>query len=152
MFNFAGMIKSKIVLPCPPFIAPVLRKEVEDLGYSVSHEGPLEVSLMGTMSDCMKLNLHLRTANKVLFQLKAFRATSPDQLYQQLYQIRWEDYLYENGYLCITSYVNNEKILNTQFANVRVKDAVVDRLVDKTGSRPDSGPLRDQMVLFLHWQ
>ncbi|GAA5026383.1 RNA methyltransferase [Marivirga lumbricoides] len=146
------MIKSKIVLPCPPFIAPVLRKEVEDLGYSVSHEGPLEVSLMGTMSDCMKLNLHLRTANKVLFQLKAFRATSPDQLYQQLYQIRWENYLYENGYLCITSYVNNEKILNTQFANVRVKDAVVDRLVDKTGSRPDSGPLRDQMVLFLHWQ
>ncbi len=145
------MDKSKIVLPCPPFIAPVLRKEVEDLGYSVSHEGPLEVSLMGTMADCMKLNLHLRSANKVLFQLKSFRATSPDQLYQQLYQIRWENYLYENGYLCITSYVNNDSILNTQFANVRVKDAVVDRLVDKTGSRPDSGPLRDQMVLFLHW-
>ncbi len=145
------MDKSKIVLPCPPYIAPVLRKEVEDLGYSVSHEGPLEVSLMGTMADCMKLNLHLRSANKVLFQLKSFRATSPDQLYQQLYQIRWENYLYEDGYLCITSYVNNESILNTQFANVRVKDAVVDRLVDKTGSRPDSGPLRDQMVLFLHW-
>lgn len=48
--------------------------------------------------------------------------------------------------------MNNEKILNTQFANVRAKDAIVDRLKDKTGTRPDSGPLRDQMVVFLHWQ
>ena len=145
------MEKSKIVLPCPPYIAPVLRKEIEDLGYKVTHEGPLDVALEGTRTDCMKLNLHLRTANKVLFLIKSFRADNPDKLYQQLYQIKWEDHLNENSYLCITSYVNNEKILNTQFANVRVKDAIVDRLKDKTGIRPDSGPLRNQMVVFLHW-
>lgn len=145
------MEKSKIVLPCPPYIAPILRKEIESLGYKVTHEGPLDVALNGTRNDCMKLNLHLRTANKVLFLIKSFKANHPDKLYQQLYQIKWEDYLDENGYLCITSYVNNEKILNTQFANVRVKDAIVDRLKDKTGVRPDSGPLRDQMVVFLHW-
>jgi putative N6-adenine-specific DNA methylase len=145
------MEKSKIVLPCPPYIAPILRQEIESLGYKITHEGPLDVALEGTKNDCMKLNLHLRTANKVLFLIKSFKANHPDKLYQQLYQIKWEDYLDENGYLCITSYVNNEKILNTQFANVRVKDAIVDRLKDKTGVRPDSGPLRNQMVVFLHW-
>lgn len=145
------MEKSKIVLPCPPYIAPVLRQEIENLGYKVTHEGPLDVALEGTKEDCMHLNLHLRTANKVLFLIKSFRADNPDKLYQQLYQVKWEDYLNENSYLCITSYVNNEKILNTQFANVRAKDAIVDRLKDKTGTRPDSGPLRDQMVVFLHW-
>ncbi|MGM0581735.1 MAG: THUMP domain-containing class I SAM-dependent RNA methyltransferase [Bacteroidota bacterium] len=146
------MEKSKIVLPCPPYIAPVLRQEIENLGYKVTHEGPLDVALEGTREDCMHLNLHLRTANKVLFLIKSFKAHNPDKLYQQLYQVKWEDYLDENGYLCITSYANNEKILNTQFANVRAKDAIVDRLKDKTGTRPDSGPLRDQMVVFLHWQ
>lgn len=145
------MEKSKIVLPCPPYIAPILRKEIESLGYKITHEGPLDVALEGTKKDCMHLNLHLRTANKVLFLIKSFKAHNPDKLYQQLYQVKWEDYLNEDGYLCITSYVNNEKILNTQFANVRVKDAIVDRLKDKTGTRPDSGPLRDQMVVFLHW-
>ncbi|WMN07089.1 class I SAM-dependent RNA methyltransferase [Marivirga arenosa] len=146
------MEKSKIVLPCPPYIAPILRKEIESHGYKISHEGPLDVALEGTKNDCMYLNLHLRTANKVLFLIKSFKANNPDKLYQQLYQVKWEDYLNEEGYLCITSYVNNEKILNTQFANVRVKDAIVDRLKDKTGKRPDSGPLRNQMVVFLHWQ
>lgn len=137
--------------PLPPYIAPVLRQEIERLGYKVTHEGPLDVALEGTKTDCMHLNLHLRTANKVLFLIKSFKANNPDKLYQQLYQVKWEDILDENGYLCITSYVNNEKILNTQFANVRVKDAIVDRLKDKTGTRPDSGPLRDKMVVFLHW-
>jgi putative N6-adenine-specific DNA methylase len=132
-------------------MAPVLSEELQSLGYKIAHEGPLEVSINGTFEDCMYLNLHLRAANKVLWLVKSFRATNPDQLYQQLYQIKWEEYLYEDGYLCITSYANNENILNTQFANVRVKDAIVDRLKDKTGKRPDSGPLRDQMVVFLHW-
>lgn len=145
------MSQSKIVFPCAPHMAPVLREELQSLGYKIMHEGPLEVSIQGTFEDCMFLNLHLRTANKVLWQVKSFRARTPDQLYQQLYQIKWEDYLFEEGYLCVTSYANNEKILNTQFANVRVKDAIVDRLKDKTGKRPDSGPLRDQMVVFLHW-
>ncbi|MFQ3213072.1 MAG: 23S rRNA G2445 N2-methylase RlmL [Marivirga sp.] len=145
------MSESKIVLPCAPHMAPVLSEELQSLGYKIAHEGPLEVSINGTFEDCMFLNLHLRAANKVLWLVKSFRATNPDQLYQQLYQIKWEEYLYEDGYLCITSYANNEKILNTQFANVRVKDAIVDRLKDKTGKRPDSGPLRNQMVVFLHW-
>ncbi|MBL0764639.1 THUMP domain-containing class I SAM-dependent RNA methyltransferase [Marivirga atlantica] len=145
------MQQSKIVMPCPPHMAPILRKELEQLGYKIANEGPLEVSINGTYEDCMFLNLHLRTANKVLYQLKSFRCKNPDQLYQQLYQVKWEEHLYEEGYLCVTSYVNNEKILNTQFANVRVKDAIVDRIKDQTGNRPDSGPLRDQMVVFLHW-
>jgi len=145
------MQQSKIVMPCAPYMAPILRRELEQLDYKIISEGPLEVSINGTYDDCMFLNLHLRTANKVLYQLKSFRCKNPDQLYQQLYQIKWEDYLHETSYLCVTSYVNNERILNTQFANVRTKDAIVDRLKDQTGKRPDSGPLRDQMVVFLHW-
>ncbi len=145
------MVKSRIVMPCAPHLAPILRRELEGHGFKIENEGPLEVSILGTVEDCMFLNLHLRTANKVLFQLKTFRCKNPDQLYQQLYQIKWEEHLHEQGYLCVTSFVKNDEILNTQFANVRVKDAVVDRIKDKTGLRPDSGPLRDQMVIFLHW-
>jgi 23S rRNA G2445 N2-methylase RlmL len=145
------MNKRKIVLPCPPHIAPVVREEVEALGYKVQHEGPLEVSLEGSLHDCMKLNLHLRSANKVLWQLGSFKAKTPDQLYKHINDIVWEQYFFERGYLCVTSYVKNDSIQNTQFANVKVKDAIVDRLMDINGVRPDSGPLRDQMVVFLHW-
>lgn len=145
------MNKRKIVLPCPPHIAPVVREEVEALGYKVQHEGPLEVSLEGSLHDCMKLNLHLRSANKVLWQLGSFKAKTPDQLYKHINDIAWEQYFFERGYLCVTSYVKNDSIQNTQFANVKVKDAIVDRMMDINGVRPDSGPLRDQMVVFLHW-
>ncbi|RYY07169.1 MAG: class I SAM-dependent RNA methyltransferase, partial [Sphingobacteriaceae bacterium] len=37
------------------------------------------------------------------------------------------------------------------FANVKVKDAVVDRIKDKKGIRPNSGPEWNKTVLHLYW-
>ena len=99
----------------------------------------------------MYLNLHLRTANKVLLLVKKFQASHPDHLYQAISKIPWEDYLNIKGYVCVTSHIQNRYILDTRFGNQRVKDAIVDRMFNQRGKRPDSGPKRDQTVVYLHW-
>ncbi|MBI5096806.1 MAG: class I SAM-dependent RNA methyltransferase, partial [Nitrospirae bacterium] len=38
------------------------------------------------------------------------------------------------------------------FANVKCKDAIVDRIKEKCGQRPDSGPEKDRVVVNLYWK
>jgi putative N6-adenine-specific DNA methylase len=100
----------------------------------------------------MKLNLHLRTGQRVLYFLDEFKARLPDELYARLMRVRWEDYIPAEGYLSVTSSVHTASIKDTRFANLKAKDAIVDRLMQKRGKRPDSGPARDRTVVFLHWK
>ena len=52
----------------------------------------------------------------------------------------------------VISVVDNPTIRDSRFANLRVKDAIVDRIRRVCGRRPDSGPLRDKLVFYLFWQ
>lgn len=150
MADFAK--ESSIVITCPKNITPVLAREVEELGYQITNTGFAFVEINGSLNDCMRLNLWLRTAHKVLYKLKDFMALGPDLLYDNLKLINWEDYISEEGYFTVTSKVLNDKIRDTRFANLRVKDAIVDRISDKKGQRPDTGPDKSQTVVFLHWE
>jgi putative N6-adenine-specific DNA methylase len=52
----------------------------------------------------------------------------------------------------VTSSVNNPTIKDSRFANLKCKDAIVDRMKEETGIRPDSGPERDKLVIHLYWR
>jgi putative N6-adenine-specific DNA methylase len=58
------MTKTRILLTCPKRISPYLRKEVEALGFPVIAEGFMGIETEGTLIDCMKLNLYLRSAHR----------------------------------------------------------------------------------------
>jgi putative N6-adenine-specific DNA methylase len=87
----------------------------------------------------------------VLFPVKEFRAKNSDELYHALSGMSWEDYIPDDGYLCVTSSVHNPTIKDSRFASLRCKDAIVDRIMGKRGRRPDSGPQRDRSVVHLYW-
>ncbi len=144
--------KSAIVVTCFPKQSEWLVKEIEALDYDVVSSSISEVEISGYMDDCMRLNMYLRTASRVLFQLQRFRANTADELYKRIKNIPWEEYLDNDGYFSVTSFVRNEHIKDDRFANVRVKDAIADRLIEKTGKRPDSGPNREHTVIHLYWK
>ena len=52
----------------------------------------------------------------------------------------------------MTSIVDNPLITDSRFVNVKVKDAIVDRMRDKCGRRPDSGPDKDKAVVHVYWK
>ncbi len=63
--------------------------------------------------------------------------------------------LHDSGkaaYVCVTSIVDNPLITDSRFVNVKVKDAIVDRIRDKCGRRPDSGPDKDKAVIHVYWK
>jgi putative N6-adenine-specific DNA methylase len=100
----------------------------------------------------MQLNLSIRTGQRVLFLLEAFDAKNPDEFYEKVSRMAWEDYIPEGEYICVTSSIETPTIKDSRFANVKCKDAIVDRMKKKCGWRPDSGPDRDRMVIHVFWK
>jgi putative N6-adenine-specific DNA methylase len=98
------------------------------------------------------MNLSLRTAHRVLLHLKSFTAEDASDLFNRASEIEWERYIDENEYLSVHSSVDNPTITNPLFANVKCKDAIVDRIKDKCGRRPDSGSEMTGAVVFLYWK
>jgi putative N6-adenine-specific DNA methylase len=143
---------SRIVVTCNKRLAPYLIAEIEQLGFKIVRSFATGVELKGTVNDCIVLNLNLRCASQVLYSLSTFHSPTPTHLYNELVQIPWEEYIDVTGYFSVTSVVNNEHITTPLFANVKVKDAIVDRIKDKKGVRPNSGPEYNKTVVNLYWQ
>lgn len=145
------MTDAAILCTCPRDMPPILSAELTALGYSVLAVHPAGVEIRGSFEDCIRLNMHLRTAHRVLYRLGHFEAATPSDVYRQAKRIAWEDWIPVDGYMAVVSSVDTSSISNTQYANVKLKDAIVDRLRDRFGRRPDSGPRTDRTVVFLYW-
>jgi putative N6-adenine-specific DNA methylase len=144
--------RSQIIITCPKRLAPYLQQEVAALGFSVEETFVTGVRLSATINDCIKLNLNLRCASQVLYSLKKFEAENADGIYKNLVDYPWETILPDPGYFSITSNVNNPTINNSMFANLRVKDAIVDRMREQRGTRPSTGSELTGAVIHLFWK
>src|SRR5688500_4784448 len=141
-----------VTITCHKRITPYLLQEVKELGFEVEVSFVTGVRLLGTINDCIKLNLNLRCASQVLYSLKKFEATDANDIYNNLISYPWETILPDPGYFSITSNVSNPTINNNMFANLRVKDAIVDRLREKRGQRPSTGSELTGTVIHLFWK
>jgi 23S rRNA G2445 N2-methylase RlmL len=144
--------ESRIIITCSNRLSPYLQQEIINLGFTPIRIFKTGVEIMGTMQDCIKLNLNLRCASQVLFSIKEFRAVNADDVYKIALDIVWENIIPTEGYFSISSNVSNETITNNLFANVKLKDAIADRFRDKTGARPDSGSTLNGVVIHLYWK
>jgi putative N6-adenine-specific DNA methylase len=146
------MQKFRILITCAKGISPFLKQELQALNFPVYSEMIAGVETEGVFDDTLLLNLSLRTGHRVLFPVKEFRAKNSDELYHALSGMSWEDHIPEDGYLCVTSSVDNPTIKDSRYASLRCKDAIVDRIKEKRGRRPDSGPERERSVVHLYWK
>lgn len=145
-------VVNKIIITCSNRITPYLQKETEELGYKPVRVFKTGVELQGTLKDCIKLNLNLRCASQVLFLVHQCHAATANDLYNEMIDFAWENIIPADGFFSITSNVDNESINNSLFANVKLKDAIVDRFRNQTGKRPDSGSSLDKTVIHLYWK
>lgn len=144
--------KSTVIITCHKRVSGYLAQEVTNLGFTIEETFVTGVRLYASINDCIKLNLNLRCASQVLYSIKQFQAEHTDAIYRHLLNYAWEDILPADGYFSITSNVNNPSINNSMFANLRVKDAIVDRLREKRGTRPSTGAELTGAVINLFWK
>jgi 23S rRNA G2445 N2-methylase RlmL len=148
----SGKGRSRILVTCAKGVTPFLTKELLLLGFPVLSETIAGIATEGTLDDTLRLNLLLRTGHRVLFLLRDFTAHDADALYHAVSAIAWEEYIAEDGYVSVTSSVDNPGIRDSRYANMKCKDAIVDRIKEKCGRRPDSGPDQSRAVVNLYWK
>ena len=144
--------KHLVLVTCAKGIPPCLKTELEAAGFPILGERVAGIETECTLEECMRLNLTLRTGQRVFLLLQSFEATHPDVMYRRVNAFPWEEWLAGDGYLSVHSAVSTPTIRDGRFANLRCKDAIVDRMRERCGRRPDSGSAQDRFVVFLYWR
>jgi putative N6-adenine-specific DNA methylase len=97
-----------------------------------------------------RINYTSRLISRVLAPLYSFDCPDTDTLYEVAKQIRWSDFFSKNKTFAIYANVANSKINHSQFASLRLKDAVVDSLLYKAGLRPNVSKEDPDILLNLY--
>ncbi len=84
-----------------------------------------------------RINYMAKTVSRVLAPLVSFTVHNEKELYKKCFNIEWEIFMSVDKTFAVSSSVSGSKISHSRFAALRVKDAIVDRLREKFGSRPD---------------
>ncbi len=114
----------------------VLAQEIKNLGGSNIEIKNRAVVCKGDLMFVYKLNFSLRTALKIIVPVAHFRARTEDELYQRALRVEWEQFIGPEDDFHIDFTVFSEHFPHSQYAMLRVKDAIVDRLKKVYHKRP----------------
>lgn len=144
--------KGKVFITCKDRSVSYLEQEIRELGFFPVEISRTGIEILASLEECMDLNLHLRTASHVLYEIKSFYLRNADDIYRRFKAIPWEEYLDVDGYFSVNSVAENDSITTPLIVNVKVKDAIVDRFRELKGRRPDSGSDFSGLVIQVYWK
>jgi len=108
------------------------------------------VSFQGTLADGYKACLWLRTASRVLLVLAEFPCASPEELYAGVRAIEWPLYLQPAMTMAVDSVLRDSAMTHSGFIALKAKDAIVDCIRDKFGSRPNVDTKAPDLQVNVH--
>lgn len=94
------------------------------------------VAFEGDMKVLYRANYTCRCALAILKPFAEFEAHDTDELYSQVYNIRWEKILDVDCTFMIDSTTSGEVFTHSYYAALKTKDAIVDRFRKMFGQRP----------------
>jgi len=91
-----------------------------------------------------------RLISRVLAPLVRFECHDKDQLYKAAKKIRWEEFLTPKNTFSIAANVAESEITHSNFAGLRVKDAIADYFRDRTNKRPSVDAKEPFIIINIH--
>ena len=134
---------------CPKGFEKLLAQELE--GLRIKKVRPLggQVAFYGSLADAYRVCLWSRLTSRVILVLDRVGAATSDALYEDLSHIAWEDHIGPHATIAVSAHGTNDQLRNTNFIAVRTKDAIVDRLAAKRGSRPMVNTLAPDVTIVV---
>jgi putative N6-adenine-specific DNA methylase len=114
----------------------VLAVEMTALGLTGCKALPGGVSAEGDRRAAYRVNLHSRLASRVLVEMGRRRYRNDDDLYKLANAIEWERHFDARHSLRVDTSATRSPLRSLNFATLRIKDGICDRLRDRTGERP----------------
>ena len=97
-----------------------------------------------------RVNYQSRLLSRVLAPLRSFECPDPDVLYEQASKIAWHRLFNVDNSFAIFVSVSNSQITHSQYAALRLKDAIVDYFRNRTQQRPNVDRRNPDVWISLH--
>ena len=128
--------QSDLFALCPRGLEAALATELAALGASDCRPTGGGVHFRGDRTVAYSANLHSRLASRVLRTVAQRRYRDDDDLYRLARSVDWERLLSADHTLRVDVRARHSPLRSLNFATLRIKDGIVDRLRDTTGARP----------------
>ena len=130
----------------------ILFNELKDLGATNLALLRRAVGFDGSKELMYRANYACRTALRILKPLISFEIVEQQALYDNIAGVAWEDFLEPDDSIAVDSIISDSVFTNSQYVSLKTKDAIVDRLRTKWGTRPsvnlDNPDLRINVHIF----
>lgn len=125
-------------------------KELESLGGYDLKPVFRGVWFKASKKDFYRINYFARLASRILAPLISFECMDKDELYKAAKKIRWEEFLTPKKTFSISANVSESEITHSNFAGLRVKDAIADYFRDRTNKRPSVDAKDPWIIINIH--
>lgn len=142
--------KFKMVAKTMVSLEEVLADELRQMGAENVQVLTRAVEFEGDMRLLYRANYCCRTALAILKPFAEFDANDDQELYDQVYKLRWEKILDCDGTFMIDSTTSGEVFTHSYYAALKTKDAIVDRFRRNFGKRPSIDTEQPDYKFNLH--
>lgn len=128
------MNRIELIAPCHFGLESVLKKEIVDLGYEITEVEDGRVTFCGDVEAVCRANVFLRTAERILWKVGSFHATTFEELFEKTREIPWENYIPKDGKFWVAKAASvKSKLFSPSDIQSIMKKAMVKRLQAKYG-------------------
>jgi putative N6-adenine-specific DNA methylase len=128
----------------------IAAKELENLGAIDVRPDFTGVHFQGDKALLYKVNLWSRVIFRVLMPIDEIKSYNAQQLYNNAYNINWEEYLQPENTFAVTCTGGNKNLNHTHFSALQIKNAIVDRQRKKTGQRSNINVENPDLLINAH--
>ena len=120
----------------PRGLESLLAGELRGLGAAHVKQVRAGVAFSGSLETAYRACLWSRLAGRILLPVTSGKAADGDELYKTAQGVDWSRHLDVDATLAVDFTGSNERIRDTRFGAVRIKDAIVDQFRATSGKRP----------------
>ncbi|WP_107842239.1 THUMP domain-containing class I SAM-dependent RNA methyltransferase [Neisseria sicca] len=136
------MTTYSLFVTCPRGLEAPLSQELEQFKCQDIRAVDGGVACKGGVEQVYRINLHSRTASRVLLRLTKSGYRSEQDIYKAAKNIRWTDWFDLEQTFKVKVEGKRAQVKSLDFVGLKIKDAVCDVFRDACGARPSVGKIR----------
>ena len=136
------MTTYSLFVTCPRGLEAPLSQELEQIKCQDIRAVDGGVACKGGMEQVYRINLHSRTASRVLLRLTKSGYRNEQDIYKAAKNIRWTDWFDLEQTFKVKVEGKRAQVKSLDFVGLKIKDAVCDVFRDACGARPSVGKIR----------
>ena len=136
------MTTYSLFVTCPRGLEAPLSQELEQIKCQDIRAVDGGVACKGGMEQVYRINLHSRTASRVLLRLTKSGYRNEQDIYKAAKNIRWTDWFDLEQTFKVKVEGKRAQVKSLDFVGLKIKDAVCDVFRDACDARPSVGKIR----------